>query len=68
MPLVEIESSELGDVTVVNPDQITFLRQDTYGTAVHFSSGAHIVCSADMEQLIAQLNRQTPETLLIKGS
>ena len=66
MLLVEIERSELGEVTIVNPDQITFLRQDTYGTAVHFSSGEHVICGADMEKLVAQLNRQAPEALLIK--
>ena len=68
MPLVEIERSELGEVTIVNPDQITFLRQDTYGTAVHFSSGEHIICSAELDQVIAQLNRKSPEARLIKAT
>lgn len=68
MPLVEIERSELGEVTIVNPDQITYLRQDIYGTSVHFSSGEHIICSAEMDDVVAQLNRQAPEVLLIKAT
>lgn len=68
MPLVEIERSELGEVTVVNPDQITYLRQDIYGTSVHFSSGEHIICSSELDDVVAQLNRQAPETLLIKAT
>jgi len=66
MPLVEIERSELGEVTVVNPDQITYLRQDIYGTSVHFSSGEHIICSSELDDVVAQLNKQAPEALLIK--
>jgi len=68
MPLIEIERSQLGEVTIVNPDQITYLRQDIYGTAVHFSSGEHIICSGEVDDVVAQLNRQGPEALLIKAT
>lgn len=65
LAVVEIEN---GHTTVVNTDQITYLRQDVYGTAIHFSSGEHIICSGDVEALIGKLqSRQSAETVLIKA-
>lgn len=68
MPLIEIERSELGEATIVNTDHITYLRHDIYGTSVHFSSGEHIICSSELDDVVAQLNRQAPEKLLIKAT
>jgi hypothetical protein len=36
LTLVENESDH---VTVVNAEQVTYLRQDSYGTSIHFTSG-----------------------------
>ena len=66
MTLTTIEHSA-GQVTVVNTDQITYLREDNYGTAIHFSSGEHIICPLDVEALLAKLNAPNPEALLIKA-
>jgi hypothetical protein len=66
MTLTTIEHSA-GQVTVVNTDQITYLREDNYGTAIHFSSGEHIICPLDVETLLARLNQPNAETLLIKA-
>jgi hypothetical protein len=64
LAVVELEA---GHTTVVNIDQITYLREDVYGTAIHFTSGEHIVCPGDISPLIAKLqNPQTPENLLIQ--
>ena len=52
--------------TIVNTDQITYLREDNYGTAIHFSSGEHIVCTLELESLADWLCLgTTPEALLI---
>jgi hypothetical protein len=65
LAVVEMES---GHTTVVNTDQITYLRHDVYGTAIHFSSGEHIICPGDVESLIGKLtSRQTAESVLIKA-
>lgn len=66
MTLTIIEHSA-GQVTVVNTDQITYLREDNYGTAIHFSSGEHIICPLEVEALLAKLNQPSAETLLIKA-
>ena len=64
LAIVELEA---GHTTVVNTDQITYLREDVYGTAIHFTSGEHIVCPGDIAPLIAKLhNPQSPENLLIQ--
>jgi hypothetical protein len=54
MAFVTIDHDE-HQTTVVNTDQITYLRQDNYGAAIHFSSGEHVICPLDMESLVAKL-------------
>lgn len=54
MKLVTVESEGLQE-TLVNPDQVTYLRHDTFGTAIHFASGEHIICSLEMDELKARL-------------
>lgn len=66
MKLAVVEN-ENGHMTVVNADHVTFLRQDAYGTSVHFTSGEYIVCPQDMDFVINRLQDvSAPETLLIK--
>jgi DNA-binding LytR/AlgR family response regulator len=66
MALAVIERSIGGQITVINTDQITYLRQDAYGTSIHFTSGEHVNCPMEMDDLLETLNGRTPETLLIK--
>jgi DNA-binding LytR/AlgR family response regulator len=66
MAFTIIERSAGGQITVVNTDQITYLRQDAYGTAIHFTSGEHINSPMEMDPLLETLQGRTPETLLIK--
>ena len=52
--------------TIVNTQQIAYLREDNYGTAIHFSSGEHIICTLELASLADLLHLETPpETLLI---
>ena len=52
--------------TIINTQQITYLREDNYGTAIHFSSGEHIICTAELTSLADTLQLGTsPEDLLI---
>lgn len=57
--------NQSGHVTIVNTDHITYLRQDNYGTAVHFSSGEHIVCPMEIEALVERLWPNAPERPLL---
>jgi len=66
MKLTVVEN-ENGHMTVVNSDHITFLRQDAYGTSVHFTSGEYIVCPQNMDVVIGRLQDMKPESLLIKA-
>lgn len=66
MAFTIIERSVGGQVTVINTDQITYLRQDSYGTSIHFASGEHVNCPMEMDALLETLQGRTPETLLIK--
>jgi hypothetical protein len=66
MAFTIIERSAGGQITVVNTDQITYLRQDAYGTAIHFTSCGHINSPMEMDALLETLQGRTPETLLIK--
>jgi len=54
MAYVTIEH-DTNHLVVVNTDLITYLRQDTYGTAVHFTSGEHIICPLDFDVLLDRL-------------
>jgi hypothetical protein len=64
LAVVEVEN---GHTTVVNTDQITYLREDAYGTAIHFSSGEHIIYPGAIDTLVGKLeSRQSAETMLIK--
>lgn len=65
MTLTMIEHSA-GQVTVVNTDQITYLREDNYGTAIHFSSGEHIICPLDVDALMTKLSRAGAESILLR--
>jgi hypothetical protein len=57
---------DAGHVTIVNTDQITYIREDAYGIAVHFSSGEHIVCPMELETLRQRLfGENASEELLI---
>ena len=55
--------------TIVNTDQITYLREDNYGTAIHFSSGEHIVCTLELEALAhsLQLGPAAEALLIVKA-
>ena len=66
MTLTTIEHSA-GQATVVNTDQITYLREDNYGTAIHFSSGEHIICPLEIDALLSKLNVPNPEAMLIRS-
>jgi hypothetical protein len=70
MSLAIIERSPSGQITVVNTDQITYLRQDAYGTSIHFTSGEHVNCPMEMDALLEMLaGNAAPakaETLLIR--
>jgi hypothetical protein len=69
MAFAIIERSHVGQVTVVNTDQITYLRQDSYGTTIHFASGEHVNSPLEMDALLARLTGEAPdssESLLIK--
>lgn len=63
LSVVEIEE---GHTTVVNTEQITYLREDVYGTSIHFSSGEHVICPISMESLMLKLQGGSDETLLIQ--
>jgi len=64
MPFVTLEHDEHHAV-VVNTDQITYIRQDNYGTALHFQSGEHIICPMDLDALLERLfGKEAPETRL----
>jgi len=65
MKLATVEN-DAGHVTMVNTEQITYLRQDAYGTAIHFSSGEHIICPMEIVALKSLLfGEQHSEMLLI---
>lgn len=66
MTLTTIEHSA-GQATVVNTDQITYLREDNYGTAIHFSSGEHIICPLEIDALLSKLNAPKAEAMLIRS-
>jgi hypothetical protein len=68
MNLTTVEN-EQGHITVVNSEQVTYLRQDGYGTSIHFTSGEYIVCPKDMDYVIARLRDEAaPESLLLKSN
>jgi hypothetical protein len=54
MAYVTIEH-DANHLIVVNTDLITYLRQGAYGTAVHFTSGEHIICAMELELLLERL-------------
>ena len=66
MTLTTIEH-RAGQATVVNTDQITYLREDNYGTAIHFSSGEHIICPLEIDALLSKLNAPNAEAMLIRS-
>ncbi|WP_309622726.1 hypothetical protein [Novosphingobium sp.] len=64
LSVIEIEE---GHTTVVNTEQITYLREDVYGTAIHFSSGEHVICAMGIESLMLKLQDNAAEALLIRS-
>lgn len=56
MTFVTIEH-DANHTVAVNTDLITYLRQDVYGTSVHFTSGEHIICPMEMDALMERLGQ-----------
>ena len=54
MPFRTIEQSD-GLTTVVNTEQVTYLRQDAYGTAIHLTSGEHVICRMEIDDVLQLL-------------
>ena len=54
MPFVTVEHDS-NQMTIVNTDQVTYLREDLYGTAIHFSSGEHVICPMDIDAMSEKL-------------
>ena len=54
MPFVTVEHDS-NQMTIVNTDQVTYLREDLYGTAIHFSSGEHVICPMDIDAMAEKL-------------
>ena len=67
MALATLEHTS-GQSTVINTDQITYIREDNYGTAIHFTSGEHIICSMDIDAVLERLATRSPEVMLIRQS
>jgi hypothetical protein len=54
--------------TIVNLDHVAYLSHDIYGTKIFFSSGDHIICPEDIDELSEKLfGARDPEALLIAG-
>ncbi|MFM5949623.1 MAG: hypothetical protein ACKOPM_10410 [Novosphingobium sp.] len=54
--------------TIINTDQITYLREGVYGTATQFTSGEHIICSQGIGPAVEKLKApHSVEALLIKA-
>jgi len=55
--------------TIVNVDQVTHLSHDIYGTKIFFTSGDHIICPDDIDELSEKLfGSRTAEALLIDAA
>ncbi|MDE2436772.1 MAG: hypothetical protein KGM49_10975 [Sphingomonadales bacterium] len=55
MRLVKIDTQGESQAAIVNPDQIAYLAEGIYGTAIHFSSGEYIVCQGELAAVAEQL-------------
>jgi hypothetical protein len=69
MTFATIENDD-GNVTIVNTDQITYVRQDMYGIAIHFTSGEHVVCPLELDTLKARLFGEQPleQSLILQSA
>lgn len=54
MPFRTVDQEE-GQTTIVNTNEITYLREDIYGTAIHFTSGDHIICPGELNTVLERL-------------
>ena len=71
MPFIELATQGESSNAIVNTDHIAFVTEGVYGPCMHFGSGEHIVCVAEMDELKAVLasapiKAGTPETFLLK--
>ena len=65
MPFVTVERDS-NQMTIINTDQVTYLREDVYGTAIHFSSGEHVICPIDIDAMSEKLfGKSVKETLML---
>ena len=71
MPFIELATQGESSNAIVNTDHIAFVTEGVYGPCMHFGSGEHIVCVAEMEELkavlaSAPLKAGGPETFLLR--
>ncbi|MBX7458849.1 hypothetical protein K3152_11385 [Qipengyuania sp. 1NDH17] len=71
MPFIELATQGESSNAIVNTDHIAFVTEGVYGPCMHFGSGEHIVCVAEMDELKTLLD-STPfqgkaaETFLLR--
>ncbi len=56
MPFIELATQGESSNAIVNTKQIAFITEGVYGPCMHFASGEHIVCVAEMSELKALLD------------
>ena len=55
MPYVRLETQGESHVAIVNTDQVTYLAEGIYGTAVHLTSGDYLVCVGELAEVAEKL-------------
>ena len=71
MPFIELATQGESRNAIINTDHIAYVTEGVYGPCMHFCSGEHIVCVAEMDELkvvlaSAPLKGASPDTFLLR--
>ena len=66
MRYVEVETQGESKTAIVNSDQVAYLAESIYGTAIHFASGEYLICVDTIHEIAAKLFGKVGENAAIK--
>ena len=65
MRYVEVETQGESKSAIVNCEQIAYLAESIYGTAIHFTSGEYMICVGELRDVAERLFGVSKDEILL---
>lgn len=65
MRYVEVETQGESKSAIVNCEQVAYLAESIYGTAIHLTSGEYLICIGELREVAERLFGTSKEEMLL---